>query len=93
MPERNWPSWSTKLRTSAVEIERVVETSASAKYDQYLRSYEKIEATIADPANDPEVALQEKDRGELVRRALMRKSDPCVDWSAVPEARVADDKS
>ena len=31
---------------------------------------EKIEATIADPANDPEVALQEKDRGELVRRAL-----------------------
>jgi hypothetical protein len=36
MPERNWPSWSTELRTSAVEIERVVETSASAKYDQYL---------------------------------------------------------
>src|SRR6266480_3237164 len=36
MPERNWPSWSTELRTSAVEIERVVETSASTKYDQYL---------------------------------------------------------
>jgi RNA polymerase sigma factor (sigma-70 family) len=35
---------------------------------------EKIEATIADPANDPEVALQEKDRRELVRRALMRLS-------------------
>jgi RNA polymerase sigma-70 factor (ECF subfamily) len=35
---------------------------------------EKIEATIADPANDPEVALQEKDRGELVRRALTRLS-------------------
>src|SRR5260221_13577424 len=35
---------------------------------------EKIETTIADPANDPEVALQEKDRGELVRRALMRLS-------------------
>ena len=35
---------------------------------------EKIEATIADPANDPEVALQEKDRGELVRRVLMRLS-------------------
>src|SRR6516162_3098813 len=35
---------------------------------------EKIEATVADPANDPEVALQEKDRGELVRRALMRLS-------------------
>src|SRR6478672_10628259 len=35
---------------------------------------EKIEATIADPANDPEVALQEKDRGELLRRALIRLS-------------------
>src|SRR6266576_4612097 len=35
---------------------------------------EKIEATIADPANDPEVALQEKDRGELLRRALTRLS-------------------
>jgi hypothetical protein len=33
-----------------------------------------IVATISDPANDPEVALQEKDRGELVRRALMRLS-------------------
>jgi RNA polymerase sigma-70 factor (ECF subfamily) len=33
-----------------------------------------VEATIADPANDPEVALQEKDRGELKRRALMRLS-------------------
>jgi RNA polymerase sigma-70 factor (ECF subfamily) len=35
---------------------------------------EKIEATIADPANDPELALQEKDRSELVRRALIRLS-------------------
>jgi RNA polymerase sigma-70 factor, ECF subfamily len=35
---------------------------------------EKIEATIADPANNPEVALQEKDRSELVRRALFRLS-------------------
>jgi RNA polymerase sigma-70 factor, ECF subfamily len=31
-------------------------------------------ATIADPANNPEVALQEKDRSELVRRALIRLS-------------------
>src|SRR5262245_27768695 len=31
---------------------------------------EKIEATVADPANDPEVALQEKDRGELVDPAV-----------------------
>jgi RNA polymerase sigma-70 factor (ECF subfamily) len=35
---------------------------------------EKIEATVADPANDPEVALQEKDRGELLRQALLRLS-------------------
>jgi RNA polymerase sigma-70 factor, ECF subfamily len=33
-----------------------------------------IEATIADPANDPEVTLQEKDRGELIRRALNQLS-------------------
>jgi RNA polymerase sigma-70 factor, ECF subfamily len=35
---------------------------------------EKIEATIADPANDPEVALQEKDRAEVLRPALTRLS-------------------
>jgi RNA polymerase sigma-70 factor (ECF subfamily) len=35
---------------------------------------EKIEATVADPANDPEVALQEKDRDELLRQALTRLS-------------------
>src|SRR5262249_52752697 len=35
---------------------------------------EKIEATIADPADDPEVALQEKDRDELLRQALTRLS-------------------
>jgi RNA polymerase sigma-70 factor (ECF subfamily) len=35
---------------------------------------EKIGATVADPAGDPEAALQEKDRGELLRRALMRLS-------------------
>src|SRR6516162_1926622 len=35
---------------------------------------EKIEATIADPADDPEVALQEKDRDELLHRALTRLS-------------------
>jgi RNA polymerase sigma-70 factor (ECF subfamily) len=35
---------------------------------------ETIEATIADPSNDPEVTLQEKDRGELVRQALIQLS-------------------
>src|SRR5690348_9381838 len=29
MPERNWPSWSTGLRRSADEIERVVDLSAA----------------------------------------------------------------
>jgi RNA polymerase sigma-70 factor, ECF subfamily len=35
---------------------------------------EKMEATIADPANDPEVALQEKHRDELLRHAAARLS-------------------
>src|SRR2546428_9157773 len=35
---------------------------------------EKIETTVADPANDPEAALQVKNRGELVRGALTHLS-------------------
>jgi RNA polymerase sigma-70 factor, ECF subfamily len=35
---------------------------------------DKIETAVADPANDPEVALQEKDRDERLRRALTRLS-------------------
>jgi RNA polymerase sigma-70 factor, ECF subfamily len=35
---------------------------------------EKIQATVADPADDPEVALGEKDRDEVLRRALTRLS-------------------
>jgi RNA polymerase sigma-70 factor, ECF subfamily len=35
---------------------------------------DKIETTVADPANDPEAALQEKNRGELLRQALTRLS-------------------
>ena len=35
---------------------------------------EKIEATVADPANDRELALQEKNRDGLLRRALTRLS-------------------
>jgi RNA polymerase sigma-70 factor (ECF subfamily) len=33
---------------------------------------EAIEATVADPGDDPEVALQRKNRGELVRKALTK---------------------
>ena len=35
---------------------------------------EKIAATVADPADDPEVALQEKDQDKRLRRALIRLS-------------------
>jgi RNA polymerase sigma-70 factor, ECF subfamily len=35
---------------------------------------ETIETTVADTANDPEVALQEQDRGKLLRQALTRLS-------------------
>jgi RNA polymerase sigma-70 factor, ECF subfamily len=35
---------------------------------------EKIETTVAHTANDPEAALQEKSRGELLRQALTRLS-------------------
>jgi RNA polymerase sigma-70 factor, ECF subfamily len=35
---------------------------------------EKIEATVADPADDSGAALQNKDRGELLRQALTRLS-------------------
>jgi RNA polymerase sigma-70 factor (ECF subfamily) len=35
---------------------------------------EKIETTVADTANDPEAALQEKNRGELLRQALTQLS-------------------
>jgi hypothetical protein len=35
---------------------------------------EKFETTVADTANDPEAALQEKNRGELLRQALTRLS-------------------
>jgi RNA polymerase sigma-70 factor (ECF subfamily) len=35
---------------------------------------EKIEATVADPADDPEVVLEKKNRGELLRQALANLS-------------------
>jgi RNA polymerase sigma-70 factor, ECF subfamily len=35
---------------------------------------EKIETAVADTANDPEAALQEKHRGELLRQALTQLS-------------------
>jgi RNA polymerase sigma-70 factor (ECF subfamily) len=62
----------SSVSTWLMSIARHKALSARRRRTKGAELDEKIEATIADPANDPEVALQEKDRGELVRRALMR---------------------
>jgi RNA polymerase sigma-70 factor, ECF subfamily len=64
----------SSVSTWLMSIARHKALSARRRRTKGAELDEKIEATIADPANDPEVALQEKDRGELVRRALMRLS-------------------
>ena len=62
----------SSVSTWLMSIARHKALSACRRTDAELD--EKIEATIADPADDPEVALQEKDRDELLRRALTRLS-------------------
>jgi RNA polymerase sigma-70 factor (ECF subfamily) len=64
----------SSVLTWLMSIARHKALSARRRRTEGARLDEKIEATIAGPANDPEVALQEKDRGELVRRALIRLS-------------------
>jgi len=64
----------SSVSTLLISIARHKALSARRRGTEGVELDEKIETTIADPANDPEVALQEKDRGELVRRALMRSS-------------------
>jgi RNA polymerase sigma-70 factor (ECF subfamily) len=64
----------SSVSTWLMSIARHKALSARRRRTEGAELDEKIAATIADPANDPEVALQEKDRGELVRRALMRLS-------------------
>ena len=66
--------YRSSASTWLLSIARHKALSARRRRTEGAELDEKIEATIADPANDPEVALQEKDRGELVRRALMRLS-------------------
>ena len=66
--------YRSSVSTWLMSIARHKALSARRRRTEGAELDEKIEATIADPANDPEVALQEKDRGELVRRALMRLS-------------------
>src|SRR5258706_3594979 len=64
----------SSVSTWLLSIARHKALSARRRRIEGAELGEKIEATIAGPANDPELALQEKDRGELVRRALMRLS-------------------
>jgi RNA polymerase sigma-70 factor (ECF subfamily) len=64
----------SSVSTWLLSIARHKALSARRRRTEGAELDEKIATTIADPANDPEVALQEKDRGELVRRALMRLS-------------------
>jgi RNA polymerase sigma-70 factor (ECF subfamily) len=66
--------YRSSVSTWLMSIARHKALSARRRRTAGTELDEKIEATIADPANDPELALQEKDRGELVRRALMRLS-------------------
>jgi RNA polymerase sigma-70 factor, ECF subfamily len=64
----------SSVSTWLMSIARHKALSARRRRTDGAELNEKVEATIADPANDPEVALQEKDLGELVRRALMQLS-------------------
>src|SRR5262245_59452796 len=48
----------------------------------------EIASAVADPANDPEVALQKKNRGELLRKSLARLSPELADIVGVAEATV-----
>ena len=64
----------SSVSTWLLAIARHKALSARRRRTEGAELDEKIEATIADPADDPEVALQEKDRDELLRRALTRLS-------------------
>ena len=64
----------SSVSTWLLSIARHKALSARRRRIEGAELGEKIEATIAGPANDPELALQEKDRSELVRRALTRLS-------------------
>jgi RNA polymerase sigma-70 factor (ECF subfamily) len=64
----------SSVSTWLISIARHKALSARRRRTEGAELDEKIEATIADPADDPEVALQEKNRDELLRRALTRLS-------------------
>src|SRR5262245_11837438 len=64
----------SSVSTWLLAIARHKALSARRRRTEAAALDEKIEDTIADSANDPDAALQDKDRGERVRRALMRVS-------------------
>jgi RNA polymerase sigma-70 factor, ECF subfamily len=64
----------SSVSTWLLSIARHKALSARRRRTEGAELDEKIEATVADPADDQEVALQEKTRDELVRRALTRLS-------------------
>jgi RNA polymerase sigma-70 factor, ECF subfamily len=64
----------SSVSTWLMSIARHKALSARRRRTEGAELDEKIAATVTDPTNDPEVALQEKNRGELLRRALTRLS-------------------
>jgi RNA polymerase sigma-70 factor (ECF subfamily) len=64
----------SSVSTWLMSIARFKALSARRRRWVDLELSEEIETSIADPADDPEVALQEKHRSELLRRALRRLS-------------------
>src|SRR5262245_19742708 len=63
----------SSVSTWLISIARFKALSARRRWTD-AQLDETIEATVVDTANDPEVALQEKDRGELLRQTLSRLS-------------------
>jgi len=64
----------SSVSTWLMSIARFKALSARRRRWVDLELSEEIETSIADPADDPEAALQEKHRSELLRRALSRLS-------------------
>jgi RNA polymerase sigma-70 factor, ECF subfamily len=64
----------SSVSTWLMSIARHKALSARRRRTERAELDEKIEATVADPTNDPEVALQVKTRGEVLRQALTRLS-------------------
>jgi RNA polymerase sigma-70 factor, ECF subfamily len=62
------------LRLDLVNVDRAPQGAIGRRRRTDTELDEKIGATVADPTDDSEVALQQNDRNELLRRALTRLS-------------------